>query len=65
MAASTSEDRLIAATEAARKDEAARSKSYGKQVKAMREANADGVSYDRIAKITGLSKTQVQRICGA
>lgn len=30
----------------------------------IREANAGGMSYDRISKITELSKTQVQRICG-
>ena len=30
----------------------------------IRTANTAGMSYDRISKITGLSKTQVQRICG-
>jgi len=59
------EERLVAATKDRRALESARDKGYDKWLKVVREVNADGVSYERIAKITGLSKTQVQRLCGA
>lgn len=36
---------------------------YSSLIEAIRDANGEGVSYDRIATITGLSKTQVRRIC--
>jgi hypothetical protein len=41
--------------------------SYAHLVEMIQEANAqeDALSYDRISRSTELSKTQVQRICGA
>jgi hypothetical protein len=38
---------------------------YDAMADEIRAANADGLSYDRIAVISGRSKSQVQRICGA
>jgi hypothetical protein len=51
---------------AVRKDEEKRRLDYAKLVDMIRMANAqdEALSYDRIAKSTELSKTQVQRILG-
>lgn len=45
-----------------RRAESERDEAYAGLVEWMRDANAEGLSYDRIVAITGLSKTQVQRI---
>ena len=48
-----------------RKAEERRKETYDALTEDIRASNVNGLSYDRIAKITDLSKTQVQRICGA
>lgn len=58
------ESRLTELSERYRRSHTESRVHYRELFDAIREANADGLSYDRIAKITELSKTQVQRICG-
>jgi hypothetical protein len=56
---------LKKAVKAADRDDERRRESFATLHDMIRAANAGGLSYDRIAAITGRSKTQVQRICGA
>lgn len=59
------ERRLKKVANVHRKNEDRRKLSYESVVGEIRDANEAGLSYDRIAAATGLSKTQIARILRA
>jgi hypothetical protein len=63
--ASRTERRLIKAVDIHEKNVEASKASYDDVFNLIRQASEDGLSYDRIAIITKLSKTQIGRILRA